>query len=53
MLLFILVTYNIIFIPLQMGFMIQFEGIFIFMEIMTILTYILDLIMLIVEIRKL
>lgn len=41
-LLFILVTYNIIFIPLQMGFSIKFNGVYLFMEIMTMLVYTID-----------
>ena len=42
LLVFPLSIYNMIFIPLQMGFSIEFTGWYLFLEIMTILTYFLD-----------
>lgn len=35
--------YNIIFIPLQIGFSISFSGWYLFMEVLTIITYFVDL----------
>ena len=51
-LLFILVSYNIVFIPLQMGFGIQFQGVLIFMEIMTIFLYLADALLTCLNYRK-
>ena len=42
--LFIIVLYNLVFIPLQMGFLIEFRGVYLFMEILTLLTYFTDII---------
>jgi len=42
LLVFPISIYNLVFIPLQMGFYIEFSGWYLFMEIMTILTYFLD-----------
>lgn len=42
--LFIISLYNMIFIPLQMAFTIEFKGPYLMMEIFTIVTYIVDLI---------
>lgn len=52
-LLFIVSLYNVLFIPLQMGFQMKFEGIYLFMEIFTILLYITDAILIIRSLRRL
>ena len=45
-------VYNIIFIPLQFGFRIDFKGIYLIMEIFTILLYGIDVGVRIFEYRK-
>jgi hypothetical protein len=40
---FIIILYNLIFIPLRFGFSLPFEGKFLFMEILTIFFYMVDL----------
>jgi len=44
LLVFPLTVYNIVFIPLQMGFSYEFKGWYLFMEILTILTYSVDIV---------
>lgn len=49
---FCLVVYNIIFIPLQLAFNIQFKGWLIFIEIATLCAYILDILLKFKEFRN-
>lgn len=39
----ILVSYNVVFIPIQFGYRIKFDGFVLAMEILTIIFYILDI----------
>lgn len=41
--LFFLIMYNIVFIPLQAGFQLDYEGGYIFMEVLTLIFYTLDI----------
>jgi hypothetical protein len=52
-LVFPLSMYNLIFIPLQMGFSIPFTGWYLFMEILTILIYSFDVVLILRHYRNL